>query len=91
MGLVLLLRKVDNKIKISEGCEEMDGIGYVLRNLRLNKGLTQKYIYKNLCSRKQLSRIENNTSYPSVYLLYYICQRLEYVISLTLERGNHAK
>lgn len=52
MGLVLLLRKVDNKIKISEGCEEMDGIGYVLRNLRLNKGLTQKYIYKNLCSRK---------------------------------------
>lgn len=95
MGLVLLLRKVDNKIKISEGCEEMDGIGYVLRNLRLNKGLTQKYIYKNLCSRKQLSRIENNTSYPSVYLLYYIYQRLEvttdYVISLTLERGNHAK
>ncbi|GEM_PF-2112134 len=95
MGLVLLLRKVDNKIKISEECEEMDGIGYVLRNLRLNKGLTQKYIYKNLCSRKQLSRIENNTSYPSVYLLYYICQRLEvttdYVISLTLERGNHAK
>lgn len=95
MGLVLLLRKVDNKIKISEGCEEMDGIGYVLRNLRLNKGLTQKYIYKNLCSRKQLSRIENNTSYSSVYLLYYICQRLEvttdYVISLTLERGNHAK
>lgn len=95
MGLVLLLRKVDNKIKISEGCEEMDGIGYVLRNLRLNKGLTQKYIYKNLCSRKQLSRIENNTSYPSVYFLYYICQRLEvttdYVISLTLERGNHAK
>lgn len=95
MGLVLLLRKVDNKIKISEGCEEMDGIGYVLRNLRLNKGLTQKYIYKNLCSRKQLSRIENNTSYLSVYLLYYICQRLEvttdYVISLTLERGNHAK
>ena len=95
MGLVLLLRKVDNKIKISEGCEEMDGIGYVLRNLRLNKGLTQKYIYKNLCSRKQLSRIENNTSYPSVYLLYYICQRLkvttDYVISLTLERGNHAK
>ncbi|MBS5366655.1 MAG: helix-turn-helix transcriptional regulator [Streptococcus mitis] len=95
MGLVLLLRKVDNKIKISEGCEEMDGIGYVLRNLRLNKGLTQKYIYKNLCSRKQLSRIENNTSYPSVYLLYYIFQRLEvttdYVISLTLERGNHAK
>lgn len=95
MGLVLLLRKVDNKIKISEGCEEMDGIGYVLRNLRLNKGLTQKYIYKNLCSRKQLSRIENNTSYPLVYLLYYICQRLEvttdYVISLTLERGNHAK
>lgn len=73
----------------------MDGIGYVLRNLRLNKGLTQKYIYKNLCSRKQLSRIENNTSYPSVYPLYYICQRLEvttdYVISLTLERGNHAK
>jgi len=44
VGLVLLLRKVDNKIKISEGCEEMDGIGYVLRNLRLNKGLTQKYI-----------------------------------------------
>ena len=23
----------------------MDGIGYVLGNLRLNKGLTQKYIY----------------------------------------------
>lgn len=67
----------------------MDGIGYILRRLRKEKGITQIFIYKNLCSRKQLSRIENNTSYPSVYLLYHICQRLEVtmdeVIKLTLE------
>lgn len=67
----------------------MDGIGYILRRLRKEKGITQRFIYKNLCSRKQLSRIENNTSYPSVYLLYHICQRLEVtmdeVIKLTLE------
>ena len=45
VSLVWPLRKIDNKIKISEECEEMDGIGYVLGNLRLNKGLTQKFIY----------------------------------------------
>lgn len=67
----------------------MDRIGYILRRLRKEKGITQRVIYKNLCSRKQLSRIENNTSYPSVYLLYHISQRLEVtideVIKLTLE------
>ena len=67
----------------------MDRIGYILRRLRKEKGITQRVIYKNLCSRKQLSMIENNTSYPSVYLLYHICQRLEVtideVIKLTLE------
>lgn len=67
----------------------MDRIGYILRRLRKEKGITQRVIYKNLCSREQLSRIENNTSYPSVYLLYHICQRLEVtideVIKLTLE------
>lgn len=44
----------------------MNGIGYILRRLRKEKGITQRVIYTNLCSRKQLSRIENNTSFPSV-------------------------
>lgn len=76
----------------------MNGIGYILRRLRKEKGITQRVIYANLCSRKQLSRIENNTSFPSVYLLYHICQRLEVtideVIKLTLEgesNGNQHK
>lgn len=76
----------------------MNGIGYILRRLRKEKGITQRVIYTNFCSRKQLSRIENNTSFPSVYLLYHICQRLEVtideVIKLTLEgesNGNQHK
>ena len=76
----------------------MNGIGYIRRRLRKEKGITQRVIYTNLCSRKQLSRIENNTSFPSVYLLYHICQRLEVtideVIKLTLEgesNGNQHK
>lgn len=76
----------------------MNGIGYILRRLLKEKGITQRVIYTNLCSRKQLSRIENNTSFPSVYLLYHICQRLEVtideVIKLTLEgesNGNQHK
>ena len=76
----------------------MNGIGYILRRLRKEKWITQRVIYTNLCSRKQLSRIENNTSFPSVYLLYHICQRLEVtideVIKLTLEgesNGNQHK
>ena len=76
----------------------MNGIGYILRRLRKEKGITQRDIYSNLCSRKHHSRLENNTSFPSVYLLYHICQRLEVtideVIKLTLEgesNGNQHK
>ncbi|HEL0621266.1 TPA: helix-turn-helix transcriptional regulator, partial [Streptococcus equi subsp. zooepidemicus] len=70
----------------------MNGIGFVIKKLRIQKGLTQKNIYHNLCSRKQLSRIENNISYPSIYLLYNICQKLDVsmdeVIHLTIEDTN---
>lgn len=46
-------------------------IGTIIRKLRNEKGLTQLQLSDNemICSIKQLSRIENNKSNPSTYLL----------------------
>ncbi|HEM4410045.1 TPA: helix-turn-helix transcriptional regulator, partial [Streptococcus suis] len=39
----------------------------MIKKIRHLKGMTQKEIYLNLCSRRQYSRIENNKSFPSIF------------------------
>lgn len=48
----------------------------MIKQIRHLKGSTQKEIYLNLCSRRQYSRIENNKSLPSIFLLYSFALRL---------------
>lgn len=40
------------------------------------KGLTQEELSNSICSRKQLIRIENNTSSPTAYVLYLLSKKL---------------
>lgn len=49
----------------------------MIKQIRHLKGMTQKEIYLNLCSRRQYSRIENNQSLPSIFLLYSFALRLD--------------
>lgn len=53
-----------------------DYIGNVIKALRILKGLTQSQVSENICSIKQLSRIERNESNPTSYLLSLISERL---------------
>jgi len=53
-----------------------DYIGNVIKKLRLEKNLTQSQLADNICSIKQLSRIEKNISNPTSYLLSLIAERL---------------
>ncbi len=54
----------------------MNYLGTIIRDTRLSKGLTQKELSKDLCSIKQLSRIENNENSPSAVLLSEFSSRL---------------
>lgn len=51
-------------------------IGTIIKKLRLSKELTQVELADKICSVKQLSRIEQNTSSPSAYLLSALSDRL---------------
>ncbi|AVM70213.1 hypothetical protein C3V36_13720 [Lachnospiraceae bacterium oral taxon 500] len=51
-------------------------LGTIIRELRKKKGLSQKELAEGICSLKQLSRIENNTSEASTYLIYELSFRL---------------
>lgn len=54
--------------------------GTMLKNLRINKGLTQSELCGDFCSIKQLSRIENDLCEPSVSLLH----SLSFVLNVDL-------
>lgn len=51
-------------------------MNYKLKQIRLDKEMTQRDLYQHLCSRRQYSRIENNHSHPSVFLLYQFAKLL---------------
>lgn len=51
-------------------------LGTIIRELRKKKGLSQKELAEGICSLKQLSRIENNTSEASTYVIYELSFRL---------------
>lgn len=51
-------------------------VGTIIKNIRQSKGVTQKELAYNLCSVRQLSRIEMNLSSPTSYLISEISSRL---------------
>lgn len=51
-------------------------IGKIIKILRLKKEITQKDLAQNICSQKQLLRIEQNQSAPNSFLLYELSNRL---------------
>lgn len=51
-------------------------VGTIIKNIRQSKGVTQKELANNLCSVRQLSRIEMNLSSPTAYLISEISSRL---------------
>lgn len=59
----------------------MTDIGTIIKEMRLENNKTQKSIYNNFCSRKEISRIENNKCYPTLYTLLHICDVLDISLS----------
>ncbi|OOG26504.1 hypothetical protein BZK37_06735 [Enterococcus casseliflavus] len=51
-------------------------IGTAIKFLRETNNIPQQNLYHNFCSRKQISRIENNKSMPSLEMLIHICDVL---------------
>ncbi|MBK0347334.1 helix-turn-helix transcriptional regulator [Aerococcaceae bacterium zg-ZJ1578] len=56
-----------------------------IKEIRLAKGMTQKEVYINICSRKQYSRIENNQCETSLYFAASIAKRLGVVVEEIIE------
>jgi len=51
-------------------------IGTIIKKIRTNQSITQKQLSKDICTDRQLSRIENNESCPSAYILQELSYRL---------------
>lgn len=56
-------------------------IGSVIKALRINKNMTQSELAFNICTIRQLARIEANTSSPSAFILSEISNRLGNTLS----------
>lgn len=50
--------------------------GELLKEIRNSRGLTQEQLAENICSVRQLSRIESGENEPSIYILHNISKRL---------------
>lgn len=46
--------------------------GELLKEIRNSRGLTQEQLAENICSVRQLSRIESGENEPSIYISYII-------------------
>lgn len=55
---------------------DINYLGSIIKDLRKSKALTQKELVEDICSIKQLSRIEANTSSPSAILFTQFSSRL---------------
>ncbi len=51
-------------------------LGAIIKKLRIKKRFSQKELAEGICSEKQLSRIENNASEASTYIIYELSFRL---------------
>lgn len=59
-----------------KGREMSVSLGTIIKELRIKKGYTQNDLAEGICSLKQLSRIENNQSEASTYILSEFSIRL---------------
>lgn len=51
-------------------------IGYYIRRIRKEKGISQEALYKGLCSRSTIQRIESGKQQPSMFTAIHLLQRL---------------
>lgn len=51
-------------------------LGHILRDLRLEQGVSQRVICQGLCGKSKLSKIENNLLQPDIALAEALLQRL---------------
>lgn len=50
--------------------------GELLKEIRTSKGLTLQDLAEDICSVRQLSRIEKGENNPSVYILHNLSKKL---------------
>lgn len=60
-------------------------IGTKIKQLRIEKQMTQKELCEGVCSQAEISKIENSLNSPTVELLQQIAKRLNTPIALLLE------
>lgn len=51
-------------------------IGYYIRRIRQEKGISQEALYKGLCSRSTIHRIESGKQQPTMFTAIHLLQRL---------------
>ncbi|MDR0921230.1 MAG: helix-turn-helix domain-containing protein [Lactobacillales bacterium] len=54
----------------------MSVFGTVIKEIRKERKMTQKFLCQNICSQSVLSRIENNDEIPNVLVMQQLCDRL---------------
>ena len=51
-------------------------VGYYIRRIRQEKGISQEALYKGLCSRSTIHRIESGKQQPTMFTAIHLLQRL---------------
>lgn len=64
------------------------GIGSQIRSARIEKGLSQRQLCKDVVTRNMLSQIENGTANPSLPTLQILAERLQKPISYFFEEDS---
>lgn len=62
----------------------MRSIGHIIKQERLNQNMKQISLARGICSTSYLSKIENNSTFPSVDITSLLLKRL----NLEIEEGN---
>lgn len=62
--------------------------GDAIKAIRKQKNLTQEDLYRGFCSRKQISRIENNKSNPSIEMIIHITNVLQISLDELIEKAK---
>ncbi len=62
-------------------------LGQRIKELRLEKGLSQRQLCGDVITRNMLSQIENGTARPSMDTLFYFAERLDKPVSFFLEEN----
>ncbi|WP_291652061.1 helix-turn-helix domain-containing protein [Clostridium sp.] len=55
---------------------DQNNLGLIIKQLRINKKITQEELASGICSTSQLYRIEKGKHFPSVFLLHQLSEKL---------------